>query len=496
MDFIKFLKEAAQLDISILSASKYLNSKAKIEEFLKSEVEIEHKTDGTKLTLIHKANNGNFNDWIIAYKGNIFYEDEFSSQSTSAIKKSSIGISQYKLVIDHFKNLGKCNVPLDYEFAVEFLQRKPTLSSNYTHPHKMVLIGYSKTSYSEKFGILKTSSSEMEFKNREQYAEELKIDVPNKLFKGILGNKKDFENGILNNNFKKEYLKLKDYFDWNDPEKLWKQIQNVILETESKYGGKEEGAVIKYKDKILKVQQDYQLDKDARAKIKQKFTLDFDDEIQYRKNVELAAERIVKNISVGSINDRLKQLSREIKRFNPDFSNEKKDIIKICDDVQELAKSLILKNLEGNNGCLIPGRFRILTNYHVKMIKEALKTFDSVSLGVQNLKGDDFKLKEEMIKAVFKDKVKIFEFTTAGLSTMLSKISKDHNINCVFCGSDRIIEYKRITDRISGLEAKEFLEKNVVTPKDILENINDFDFFKKNVPPEILDFYNKIKKDL
>lgn len=464
MDFIKYLKEAKQLDISILSAEKFLNSKSKIEEFLKSEVEIEHKTDGTKLTVIHKANNGDFNDWIIAYKGSVFFEDEFSSQSTLAIKKSSIGISQYKIVIDHFKNLGKCDLPLNYEFAIEFLQRKPTLSSNYKNPHKMVLVGYSKTSYTEKFGLLKTSPGEMEFKDREKYADILKIDVPNKLFKGILGTKKDFEAGILNNNLKKEYLKMT--FDWNNPEVLWKQLQELFLNVESKYGGKEEGVVIKYNDKILKVQQVYQLDQEARAKIKEKFTLDFDDEIEYKKNVKNAALKIIKNINSGSLNERLKELSKAIKKFNPDFKNAKKNVVQICDDIQEVAKKLIIKSLEGNNGCLIPGRFLNFTDYHKSIIKEALKNYDFVVLGVLNPKGDDFSLKEKNIKDIFKD-IKIFKFTSASLITMLNKISLDLNINCVLCSKDNYNDFKKVTDKIPGIETKEFSEK---IPEDILKD--------------------------
>ena len=51
-----------QLDISILSASKVIKTKSDIESLLNTEVEIEHKTDGTKLTVLHINDNGDLND--------------------------------------------------------------------------------------------------------------------------------------------------------------------------------------------------------------------------------------------------------------------------------------------------------------------------------------------------------------------------------------------------------------------------------------------------
>ena len=244
------------------------------------------------------------------------------------------------------------------------------------------------------------------------------------------------------------------------------QLQELFLNVESKYGGKEEGVVIKYNDKILKVQQVYQLDQEARAKIKEKFTLDFDDEIEYKKNVKNAALKIIKNINSGSLNERLKELSKAIKKFNPDFKNAKKNVVQICDDIQEVAKKLIIKSLEGNNGCLIPGRFLNITDYHKSIIKEALKNYDFVVLGVLNPKGDDFSLKEKNIKDLFKD-IKIFKFTSASLITMLNKISLDLNINCVLCSKENFNDFKKVTDKIPGIETKEFSEK---IPEDILKD--------------------------
>ena len=53
-----------QLDISILSADKVIKTKSDIENLLNTEVTIEHKTDGTKLTVIHVADNGDIGSYM------------------------------------------------------------------------------------------------------------------------------------------------------------------------------------------------------------------------------------------------------------------------------------------------------------------------------------------------------------------------------------------------------------------------------------------------
>ena len=140
-----FINESAdRLDISILAANKFLNSNKKLEWFFNTPVEIEAKTDGVKVTALKIADDGDLSDWIIAYKGHILYSEEFNYNSDDSIKKSSIGSSQFKIVLDHFKSLGKTSIPVGTELQLEYLMRKPTLSSNYERPHGIVLIGYSK----------------------------------------------------------------------------------------------------------------------------------------------------------------------------------------------------------------------------------------------------------------------------------------------------------------------------------------------------------------
>jgi len=241
MNFREYLnKEKDQLDISIQSADKYLTSEKKVEDFLLSVVQVEHKTDGVKLTVIKKDDN----DYIFAYKGNVLYKSEYDYQPNTKIEKESIGASQFKTVFQHFNKLGKNDIPVGTELFIEFLMSKPTLSSNYIKKHKMVLIGYSNSIWEEKFGKIKTKNSGMQTDKRDIFAKQLKIDIPQLLFHGIMGSQDTFSIGIKNKILKSEFEQQKLLMNWDNYTLLIDEIKQLFLGIESKYGGREEGVVI------------------------------------------------------------------------------------------------------------------------------------------------------------------------------------------------------------------------------------------------------------
>jgi hypothetical protein len=245
MNFKEFLsKEKDRLDISIQSADKYLTTEGKIEKFLMSEVYVEHKTDGVKLNVIKKNDNGNIDDYIFAYKGNILYKTEYDYQPNIRVKSESIGASQFKTVFQHFAKLGENDIPKGTELFIEFLMSKHTLSSNYSTKHKMVLIGYSESTYVEKFGKLKTKNTGMKTAKRNEFAKQLKIHIPQLLFCGVLGDKDTFSESIKNSSLKLEFNKQKMSMNWDDYELLLNDIKQLFLGVQSKYGGMEEGVVI------------------------------------------------------------------------------------------------------------------------------------------------------------------------------------------------------------------------------------------------------------
>lgn len=493
MNFRQYLNESKEmLDISIQAAGKYLTNDKKIEEFLTSEVTVEHKTDGVKITAIKTEN-----DWIIAYKGNVLYSSEFNYQPKTKIKGESIGASQFKLVLEHFEKFKNANIPNNTELFVEFLMNKPTLSSNYTKKHKMVLIGHTKSSYTEKFGKLKTKPSGFDISKRDVYAKELKLDTPALLFKGILGSQITFESGIIDKVLNSEFQKAKTSMTWDNPKLLVDDIRSLFLSIESKYGGLEEGVVIKYNDKILKFQQEYQLDQAARFAIKQKYREDSPEaETQYWNNVTGAAEGIARTIVVKSrkLPEILEELALIMKKITLNFEHSKKTPAMIKDDIQLTSKNLLIKQMRGNNNALILGKFRVLTEAgHAKMIRKAQKLYDNVVICLVTSKDtkDTKDLREEMIRKTFPD-VEIIHSTNGNLTRILQK--SPININIVYAGSDRVRSYQDQLKNTLGTDVREMPRTDDdISASKIIANIEDEEFFKKNTPKAIHSLYNKIK---
>ena len=495
MNFRKYLVESGdQLDISIQSASRYLTSNKRIEEFLQAETEVQHKTDGVKLTVVKVANNGDLNDWIFSYKGNILYQEEYDYRPNTKIK-SSIGSSQFKIAIEHFRKLGKTELPVNTELFIEYLMRKPTLSSNYSRHHKMVLIGSSRSQWVAKFGKLKTSNTGLNVDTKE-IAKELKIDTPQVLFKGYMSSAQQFEKGIIHPELKKIFHQRKNSMSWDNPELILDDIKNIFLEVESKYGGKEEGVVLIQKERILKFQQEYQLDSLSRKKIKSQFCNSTPEtEADYWVKVNAKALELQSKVGTGTqdqLPELLLNLSTELKYTKLDITHEKKQEFNIKDDVQLTTKNLIIKALKGNNNCLILGKFRVLSTGHVDMINRAMKLFDDVVICI--ITSTDTKdtkdLRTQMILETFPG-LNVIHHNSGNLISIVNK--SPININAVYAGTDRVNEYVKQLSRSSiGVREMPRTSDDVSASK-IIDLINDESYFKASTPPEIHHLYTEIK---
>lgn len=496
MNFRQFLtKTGDMLDISIQSASSYLTSQKRIQEFLESSVEVQHKVDGVKLTVLKVNNTGKLDDWVIAYKGNVLYK-EFDYQPNSRIKSEAIGASQFKIVLEHFSNLGKTNIPVGTELFIEFLMKKPTLSAEYTRYHKMILIGSSESTWSISFGKLKTTNSGLNISTREEYAKELKMVIPLILFKGILASEREFEKGIVYPELGKLFMERKSSMNWNNPELLIDDIRELFLSVESKYGGKEEGVVLIQQDKILKFQQEYQNDKEARKLIKLKFcNSNKEDETKYWENIKAAALILTTKVGTGAESDLpelLSSLSTELKHLQVDFTHEKKSSYNIKDDIQLTAKTQIIKNLQGNNNCLIVGKFRVLTTGHYIMISRAQKLFDKVviCLVTNSDTQSTLDIRVEMLQETFPE-IEIIHHSSGNLLSILGK--SPVNINAVYAGTDRISDYVRQLQRSAvGVREMPRSDDDISATK-VIENIQDNKYFQDNTPVQIHTLYNKLK---
>lgn len=491
----KKLLEAEMLDISIQAASKYLTSDKKILEFLTTPCIIDHKTDGIKCTVVKIKDEGK-NDWVIAYKGDIVYKGEFDYLSDQKIKTQSINISQFKIVLDHFESLGKTNIPINTELFIEFLMKKPTLSSNYNVNHRMVLIGYSKCTWKINFGKLKTNPSGFNTDKRNIYAKEIGIDVPQRLFEGILGSPLSFVKGIKNVELKSLYEQRKNQLHWSDPKLLLNELQDIFLTVESKYGGKEEGVVIEIGGKLLKWQQTYQVDQEARKLIKLKYQDEPEQMVDYWESVKTAATSIVDSITFKnrSLDDLLKELSNELKRFKVTFSHPKRNETIIKDDIQTTAKVMITKKLKGNNNVLVLGKFRILTKAHYNLIKFGLKQYDDVVIAevTSNDTKETKDLRLKMLKKAFPN-LEIMQTQSGNLIRIITSSPK--NINAVLAGSDRVQAYKEQLKTMPGVFVKEIPRTSEdISATKVITNINDEKYFKANTPKEIHSMYDELKK--
>lgn len=495
--FSEFLTEAKEmLDISILSADKFLTSAKRIHDFLFTPCEIEAKTDGVKLTVVKVADDGKLSDYIFAYKGNVLYSSEFNYQPTTKIKSETIGASQFKLVFDHFQSLGKTNIPVGTELQIEYLMSKPTLSAKYTKKHGMVLVGYSTSTWDVQFGKLRTKNAGFRTAKRDKYAFELKLNTPLKIFSGILGTEQTFKKGIISPELKSIFDQQKNSVDWNNETNVYNNIKSMFLEVPSVFGGSEEGVIIKQGNIVLKWQQDYQLDQTLRLRNKQMFRADnVEDETAYWDQVKLAAFEIQKNIKQKNIADALAELSNALKRYPLGFSHPKKTPAIIKDDIQLSAKTLLLKSLKGNNGCLVVGKFRILTTGHYKLISDAIRDYDRVAVCVVTGRTtEEFrKQRLQQVKMCFGDKCTIIENSTGNISSILAKAP--FNINVVFAGSDRVVDYSRQVKRNIGVTVREMPRTSSdISATKIIKNIADEDFFKKNTPKQIHPMYSQLVK--
>jgi nicotinamide mononucleotide adenylyltransferase len=458
-------------------------------------VKIETKTDGIKFTALKIDSTGNFSkDWIFAYKNIILFDGEFEFTSKTHIKNISNGPAQFKIAIDHFKEFGDVNIPKG-EYFIEFLMRKETLSSQYAIRHNLILIGYSKSTYQIRGGRLFTNPMGLETANRDKYAKLLKIKTPTLLFSGRLTSPLTVEKGILSPDMMKAYNATKNSIDWSKEDSIIQGIKHILLDIPSEFGGKEEGVVIKYRDKIGKFQQSYQTDQEARAEIKSNFRDTPENENIYWNNVRLKAFELLNGIRITTLDKTLKDLALMVKTTKVSFTHKFKDKNSILEDIQFTAKNIILRKLKGNNGALFLGKFRVLTKAHYNIIKKGISTYDSMNVVLVTSKdtANTRDLRMKMLKAAFGDSINIAESSSGNLLTLMGKFQ--NNINVILAGSDRVAGYRQQLLKSPDVNVVETPRtSDDISATKVIENINDEDFFKKNTPKEIHSMYKEILK--
>lgn len=353
------------LDISIpelrkeekkLDAVKFLND---------TNLKIVEKFDGTKLTLVRNnlpRSSDYAENWIVSYKGNILFPEEFV-YVTQEMLPQSIGVSQYKRVFDHLRSIPKdVDVESGLELFVEFVQNKPTLTRDYEKFGDMYLIGYS-TCEHVTLGLRTYTTSENLLTTRNaELSSLLRLKLPPVLYTGALSSR---------------FSSIRD-------------VINAYSCFDSSLGGKAEGVVINHGGRVFKVVSPDQYDKAVRKAKKMRFALDEPGETAYWSKVKEYANELVKRYWTFDIRKMLKCLSYEV-YADSDFKfsdlrslNSKKNDVMLRDDLMLTAKLLYEeeRELRGTRIGVIPMAGRPVHAGHWRLIKNALAESDTVYLFV------------------------------------------------------------------------------------------------------------------
>jgi nicotinic acid mononucleotide adenylyltransferase len=285
-----------------------------------------------------------------------------------------------------------------------------------------------------------------------------------------------------------------------DQADLLEKISKALLEVPSKYGGVEEGVVINYDHGLtLKIQQIYQVDPEARKKIKNKWKdPDDNNEKAYWKKIIHTASLIVKSIAPDGIildnfENALTLAAKELKQHKLSISHAVKNDIQIKDDIQGQIKLQMRKAIIGNNGSLFLGKFRILTTMHYKIIEDMIKNYDLSVVALVTSKDTKFSrdIRFKMLDKAFGNKIEIVEHSSGNIVSIINKAKS--NINVILCGSDRVDDYEKFIQFNPELKVEEIprTDEDISATK-VIANINDEKYFKSNTPKKIHRLYKEI----
>jgi nicotinamide mononucleotide adenylyltransferase len=312
----------------------------------------------------------------------------------------------------------------------------------------------------------------------------------------VLTPKTSFLKGIKNDTLKGLYRERADSINWEDKDSIILGISQMLLDIPSQFGGKEEGIVIKYKTKntIIKFQQEYQVDQDARRKIKAKYKGTPEEEVQYWDNVYKVVDDIMKKVPKNDLHKALQYVASYLKTYKPTFGHIKKDSDMIKEDIQLSAKMMISKKIPGSNGALILGKFRVFTIAHYNMIKEASAKYDTVTVAI--ISGKDTKgtkqLRNDVVESCLSKfgNIEIINASTGNISSILNKTA--NNINTIIAGSDRVEGYKKAIERNKGMDVYEIKRTDSdVSATKVIAGLENYKYFQKNTPECSWKFYDK-----
>ena len=351
IDIEKIFEGVGTLDVSIKHLKKEINNDKKALNFVNKRLYVEEKIDGTKLVIIRTDKDDKdkwYNNWIVAYKGNILYPEEFSYLSDKEkenIKKSSIGISQYAIVFDRLRSINASKIPKNTGFSLEFAQNKETLTRTYNVTQALFLRSYAPVKYYTNKGFVTTSLSGAEVtdkKSVDAMAKMLGVYTFPVWLSGYINSANNFRNAIKN----PLLLNIFDQttIDYSEPMDIVAKFSNMVIQVESSLGGLPEGVVITTDDgKLYKVTQEDQYSVDVRGAKKDLYRMEPEKEKVYQATIREIAKQLISKIDLSQpMNMVLGKYNELVKKVNLDkIKHEKKNNINKLDDLMLTGKFII-----------------------------------------------------------------------------------------------------------------------------------------------------------
>ncbi len=515
------------LDISILNADKATTTEKKKQEFLSKEYTVTEKFDGTKLTLWR--NNENWNEdytknWVVSFKNQILYKEEFTGIDRIDIKNYSVGIAQYALIHDHLEAHHIQNrdfpnhFPLNTEVFIEFIQNKLTTTRDYHQKFDLFLIASTPATAEIVGGMIKTTPiiqvPNHNISNRE-CANLLGIALPPVVFEGKIDTVDNFELGMKSWGLMAQWEQYKYGYEANP----YDTIKNVFLGFESCLGGKTEGVVLEADDAIYKFVQADQYDKEVRFARKSLYQAPQEIEDGYwmeiKKMAEMYADSMNYRLPLPSV---LQSLNNIVFKSDHSLTNLPiKDKIentkgirpcvatfKVRDDLYLTAKQMILDRLPENQNALFIGKFRIPTKAHINIIEKALEKFPHVVVCIVKAKKDvkeslTLETQTEILTSNFGDRITIITHSTGNLTSIINKSPK--RLRYILAGSDRVDSYEGQLKRHPSLSVVETKRKETfdeeVSATRAITSIKEGDLatFKDLVSEKTYTFLPKIQEE-
>lgn len=422
-------------------------------------------------------------NWVFSYKGFILFPEEYeyllnNEDAQEQVKKESKASSQYVFFLKHFKDTHEADGFSDEVksnegtlYFMEYIMKKATLALEYEDNYKMFLIAYFpnvspdvKGDGSILFGVDEGSGKTS---NREEVAEGLGLDDKiETIYSGTFADETTISAGIVSEELQASFAQhLQGKYDGADDYVKVNLLNNMFLNMKSSIGGLSEGVVLigDSSDKAYAFNREREpVTKEMKAQIgalrsqNEESVLAAVNVIMDEVNKEFDdfynKEEILKWVSTklygGDFDSILEKMP--YKEIGYRGKVDEASIFNKRDMVYLRFKMNYLSDVKygGNELALVPGKFRIFTNGHDRMVQTASDLVGgdkNVIVGMVGKQNVPKRLRLKMINTARPD-VHVIELKDANLKNILDINKLKGKVKYIVSGTDRESGYAKQVD--------------------------------------------------